>query len=430
MADLMTLIRRAGFSGDAARTMYAIVMAESGGNARAHNPNAGTGDNSYGLAQINMLGDMGPERRRQFGLKTNDDLFDPETNLRVAFALSNGGKNFSPWTTYTRGTYKQYLGQTGATVTTNSAGVTPLTGDSGGGGVPAPKLTSSDYREALGELSGLLTGVPELKTLLAKAVKAGWSVAKFQQSVQGSKWYRTHNAQARALISQKYSDPKEYATRVQNAQNQVTALANQMGVRITSPTMLNNLATMFLVQGWDQTELQHQLGKRYDVNDTTPDGQAATFYGQLKELYDNMGVPTSGTWLRTQVKRLLSGEQTMDAFQQRAVAQAQSLYPAIAANISASHTVRDIAEPYMQTMANLLELNPASIKLSDPSIKQALQGTTTVQGGKQTVFTTTLNDFEKSLRGDPRWQYTRNAKDTVSSALVNIGRTFGFGPQG
>ena len=62
--------RQAGFSSKELRpVMAAIGLAESVGNPRAHNPNASTGDNSYGLMQINMLGAMGPERRAAFGIQ-------------------------------------------------------------------------------------------------------------------------------------------------------------------------------------------------------------------------------------------------------------------------------------------------------------------------------------------------------------------------
>lgn len=108
--QLAQLATAAGFRGDAVATMVAIVLAESGGNARAHNTNAGTGDNSYGLAQINMLGNLGPARRAQLGISSNDQLFDPATNLRAAYALSGGGTNFGPWSTYKSGAYKSFLG--------------------------------------------------------------------------------------------------------------------------------------------------------------------------------------------------------------------------------------------------------------------------------------------------------------------------------
>lgn len=76
----------------------AIALAESGGNTRAHN--AMPPDNSYGLWQINMIGNLGPARRQQFGLSSNDDLFDPAHNARAMAVISGKGANFRPWTTY------------------------------------------------------------------------------------------------------------------------------------------------------------------------------------------------------------------------------------------------------------------------------------------------------------------------------------------
>ena len=131
MADLRSILAQAGFSGHALDMAYAIAMAESGGNAHAHNGNAGTGDNSYGLFQINMLGSMGPERLRQYGLSSNDDLFDAVRNAKVAYEMSRGGTDWSPWSTFKSGAYRTYLGQSGASVTAGStaAAEAPKSGD-------------------------------------------------------------------------------------------------------------------------------------------------------------------------------------------------------------------------------------------------------------------------------------------------------------
>lgn len=110
---LLNTLKQAGFSGKGLSTAYAIAMAESGGKSTAHNPNVRTGDNSYGLFQINMLGSMGPERRKAFGLKSNEQLFDALTNAKIAYKMSKGGTNWQPWSTYKTGAYKKYLGSTG-----------------------------------------------------------------------------------------------------------------------------------------------------------------------------------------------------------------------------------------------------------------------------------------------------------------------------
>ena len=118
---LRDLAKSVGFSGQQAEIMAAIAMAESGGRATAHNPNASTGDNSYGLWQINMLGGMGPQRRRAFGIRNNEQLFDPATNARAARQVYES-QGFGAWSVYRSGAYKQYLGgNPGFSGGTNSA---------------------------------------------------------------------------------------------------------------------------------------------------------------------------------------------------------------------------------------------------------------------------------------------------------------------
>lgn len=97
----------AGFRGDDLTTAVAIALAESAGDPRAHN--GMPPDNSYGLWQINMIGALGPERRHQFHLDRNAELFDPETNAKAAYAISGRGESFRPWTTYTSGAYRSHL---------------------------------------------------------------------------------------------------------------------------------------------------------------------------------------------------------------------------------------------------------------------------------------------------------------------------------
>lgn len=107
-SNLVSLAQQAGFTPEQARIMAAVAMAESSGNPKAHNPNASTGDNSYGLWQINMLGGMGPERRRLFGISSNEQLFDPVVNAKAAKAIFDQ-QGFGAWSVYKSGAYRRYL---------------------------------------------------------------------------------------------------------------------------------------------------------------------------------------------------------------------------------------------------------------------------------------------------------------------------------
>jgi hypothetical protein len=93
--ELISVLSQAGFSGYALKYAWAIVVKESTKRPMALNKPT----NCYGLFQINMTGSMGPARREKYGLSSNDDLFNPLVNATVAYKMSNGGKNWSAWST-------------------------------------------------------------------------------------------------------------------------------------------------------------------------------------------------------------------------------------------------------------------------------------------------------------------------------------------
>ena len=95
--QLSELLSAVGFEGQAHKTAWGIAMRESNARPLALNKSTRTGDSSYGIYQINMIFDLGPERRKKFGLTSNDQLFDPVLNAQVAFLMTGGGKDFGSW---------------------------------------------------------------------------------------------------------------------------------------------------------------------------------------------------------------------------------------------------------------------------------------------------------------------------------------------
>ena len=95
--DLKNLLKLVGFEGQNLKEAWAIAKKESNGRPLAFNGNTKTGDSSYGIFQINMLGMLGPDRRNKYDLDHNADLFNPVLNAEIAFHMSNGGENWSAW---------------------------------------------------------------------------------------------------------------------------------------------------------------------------------------------------------------------------------------------------------------------------------------------------------------------------------------------
>jgi hypothetical protein len=112
-ADLCaTTAAKAGFVDRALVTAVAIGLAESGCSPKAtlaDGPTRGCGHGSTdrGLWQINNC----------YHSEVSDRCaYDAQCNGNAAYAISNGGKNFSPWVTYDNGRWRAYLDRARAAV--------------------------------------------------------------------------------------------------------------------------------------------------------------------------------------------------------------------------------------------------------------------------------------------------------------------------
>lgn len=163
-SQLSQLAQRAGLNAAQANIAAAVAIAESGGRPLAHNPNGC--DDSYGLWQINMVSgragcdNLGPGRRAQYGIASNDALYDPLQNARAMVAVSGGGNNWRPWTMFTNGTYAKYLN--GAASPAAGAGAGPGGASSSGDGTDATQISADANPCLIGEITlpGALPNIP------------------------------------------------------------------------------------------------------------------------------------------------------------------------------------------------------------------------------------------------------------------------------
>ena len=95
--ELKNLLQAVGFEGQALKVAWAVAMKESNGRPMAYNGNRKTGDSSYGIFQINMLGELGIDRKEKFNLRSNVLLFDPVINAEITYYMTDGGKDWSSW---------------------------------------------------------------------------------------------------------------------------------------------------------------------------------------------------------------------------------------------------------------------------------------------------------------------------------------------
>jgi len=95
--ELKELLSLVGFKGQDLVVAWAVAKKESNGRPLAFNGNHKTGDSSYGMFQINMIDNLGPDRRTKFDLESNSELFNPVKNAEIAYYMTSGGDDWSSW---------------------------------------------------------------------------------------------------------------------------------------------------------------------------------------------------------------------------------------------------------------------------------------------------------------------------------------------
>lgn len=416
MASLMDILKSVGFKGEGLKMAYAIAMAESSGNAGAHNGNAGTGDNSYGLFQINMLGGMGPERRKRYGLSSNDALFDPYVNAKIAYQMSNGGKNWGPWSTYKRGDYKKYYGGSSAQVANSS-------GSSGGKTTMAtPTASRGELAEQYGYVEAVFNSVPELKSLFNKAVKGQWTSQKFQAELRNTKWFKSRPESARKFLVEQAADPATSKQKIEQAAIKLKQISAGLG-GTTNDKAIRDFAVKSLMNGWTDAQVRYELAKSITLAGDTRFGEAGENYDKLASLAYEMGVKLSDGYLDAAAKKITSGMASMQEYEDNIRRTAKGQFGMWAKQIDAGQTVAELASPYLQSMATILELPPGSINLFDPTISKSLQWKDPKTGLNSIK---PMWQFENDLRTDDRWKKTQNAQNSATQVAHQVLSDFGL----
>jgi hypothetical protein len=114
---------------------------------------------------------------------------------------------------------------------------------------------------------------------------------------------------------------------------------------------------------------------------------------------------------QTTIQEILSGNIDLNTVLSNArqiAAQGQPEY--VRKLLGSGYNLEDIYAPYKQTMANVLEINPDQIDLNDNSLRMAIN-----EKGDMNIY-----DYKKALRQDDRWQYTGQAKESVSNAALKV----------
>lgn len=442
--QVYALARRAGATVEEAVILTAIAKYESGYFAGAYNGE--NRDRSYGLWQINMLGDMGPERRQALGLSSNEQLFDPATNARAALMILRR-QGWKAWSVYTSGAYKGGLAEARAAasavgdnvdaVALSAAGVggSVTVGQTamGPGGVSAtptdlppdasPAEVEQWIKTNVSGAAAYLT-IPEMRAILfegAKAYQQGdpWTENEWRYKLENTNWWRTNGERARYLEGLKATDPAEYELEIQREIDRIEPEFAQLGLHVD----IRAIAEASLRYGWTQDQLRENFvghlkyAKTHQGLDegSTVDLSADALMRMARTEYL---VPMARSDVENWAIDIYAGTRTEEQYRAHLETLAKSRFgDAIGQGI----TPGEYMAPLRAMIADTLELQPADIDFLDPRFGVVMQ----YDPGTGAPRPMTLSEAERWARSQPEYNYTGGANDQAASFGETLGRMFG-----
>ena len=234
--------------------------------------------------------------------------------------------------------------------------------------------------------------------------KGGLKFSDFEALLRSDTRYKGTKAEGQQKdFSQAVAD-RALALGVTLAQKDVDEIVNNalaMGISASSS----------LVDGLIRAKLTYSPGAAIG-------GAAGGALAQLKKTAAANGLDFDtqfGTQAQTWLSKILQGE-SPDTFE-NVIREAASagLPDNVKSLLKLGVNLDTVYAPYKNIMASVLEINPETIGLNDKTLRSAI-------GQKEM----TLYDWQNSLRKDPRWQYTNNARQEVSGIGLNVLQQLGF----
>lgn len=313
----------------------------------------------------------------------------------------------------------------------------------------------TDFLAKYGEQAKFIASVPELGGtggLLDQAIAGNWSSTLWATKFAATNWAQAHPGDIGLAEIKRISTPTQYNTEYNAAQNRASTLAAQLGINLT-PDQLGEQITgdaMSQVKNVDQNaiangqdivnwilqnptatdaQVQQRMAKYGTIDTTTgPGGSIAATAQSLAQTAQQYG--TSGLYTQDLLNKyalnIAQGQAGYDSntFTEQQKQNAINMYKPFADQIKAGATVASLADPYVSTVASLLEVNPSDVTLGANNGLGKLVADA-MKGDGQTAVDPL--SFANTVRAQPQWLNTENAQKTLLGNANAIIQKMGLG---
>ena len=416
--QIIELLRQAGVPEQDIPTMVAIAMAESAGNTDAQGDktlaNSKWG-NSVGLFQIRSLRDpskySGVDRLRDAA-----KLEDPVYNAKAAWAISKEGTDYSPWTTFTEGTYQKYMD--GSSTPSRSKGPKVVKGRGKVlGSLDTLFDTSGENTVDLSFLQSLAS-VAGLDYVIAGLNDGSISPEQASTIIQTSKFYRENVKQTRDALALQKTDPATFKDTIENYKDDIRQTFIDAGADYNEKQIadLANKAALFKLKKEDFVKI---VANSVDFESSYLRGLANTYATGIRKSASSYGItlPDGSKELKTLVKNKFTGAMSDDDITARFREEAIKAFPNFKARFEAGATLDDVAKPFRDDIADTLELNSEDVGYNDAVLKSVLTATNPKDGSP---YAMSRAEVIKLAMNDSRFDSTQKAQRMLLGPLLRL----------
>lgn len=287
-------------------------------------------------------------------------------------------------------------------------------------------LMRSDYSWA----ADLIYSNPRLKELFQEAVKEGWTAAQFIAKFKDTGFYQNHTESWLKAEALKQSKPTAYRDAKLNYAAKIRDDAAAYGIQLSEKEAFR-LAETYVRRGYQNAPNAYVEWLTKKVKSDPEQGfsgLAGTTEQEIMKTLSRNGFNSDSrnwkAWVDKTVRQITAGNGTLADALDYIRREAGSRYPSYADKmVSEGKDLQDYASGYISLMSEILEIPEDDLGVRDPKILKAMMGDADDKGNNKPM---SLWDFEKELRQDSRWKFTKNANDSAQSAANDLLKMFGF----
>lgn len=296
-------------------------------------------------------------------------------------------------------------------------------GGGGSGGKKSSGKSKSEYAE-YGFVKAWLDDNPAVRKIVDKYIKSftsgdgAWSRERLEAEIKNSDWYRKKSEAQRAWSIVQAESPAEAKQMLSDAKRTVQQMSSLMGVSLSGKEV-NELARKAAANGWDETDYQWAIGRRYGGNVKT--GDSRNIYDQITDLEAQWLVRTSDSTKDRWIKDILTGKRQMEDLEAYFTGKAMSMYKGVRDDLKAGMTTREVLDPYLADAAEELGITEGSIDAFDAKWSAALSG------GKDGAALT-REEWLAKIRTEKKygWDKTIKAQNEAAEAGNQVLQLFGM----